>query len=164
MYFQDFPKFAYDFNIAGDSALKVVIDITRNVRIRKELLANIGSYDEYDIQENDTPEIIAEKVYGSAEYHWIVMLSNEKFDYIQDFPLPQPELELFVTQKYGEGNEDDIHHYIDDNGFIVSGEQVGATSVSNRQYEDNVNEQKRRIRIVSPRLIATLLDNFKDLL
>ena len=164
MYFEDFPKFAYDFNIAGDTALKVVTDITRNVRFRKELLANIGSYDEYDIEENDTPEIIAEKVYGNPEYHWIVLLSNEKFDYISDFPMPQPELDAFVTQKYGAGNEYATHHYVDVNGYIVSGEQVGATSVSNAQYEDDVNESKRRIKIVSPKLVSTVLQNFKDLL
>jgi hypothetical protein len=74
MYFKDFPKFIYDFKYDDSAATKtsVVKDITRNIRFRKEILANITLYDEYDIVDGETPEIIAEKIYGNPEYHWII--------------------------------------------------------------------------------------------
>ena len=101
MYFKEFPKFLYNFKVNGKDKAVIVKDITQNVRVRKEILANITLYDEYDVRDGETPEIIAEKIYGSPLYHWVVMLCNEKYNYIDDFPLSTYNLEQHVTQKYG---------------------------------------------------------------
>jgi hypothetical protein len=163
MYFKNFGQIYYDFEINGKRELKVVTDITQNVRFRKELLSNITRYDLYDIQEGETPEIIAEKLYGNPQYHWIIMLVNDRYDYITDFPLAQYELEQSITSKYGAGNEYDTHHYVNSEGFIVNSDDPTAYPVSNYEYEDSVNESKRRIKIVSKDLIDTILKNFSEL-
>jgi hypothetical protein len=136
-------------------------DITRNIRFRRDVLANVTVYDYYDIVAGETPEIVAEKVYGNAQYHWIVMLANERYDYLADWPLTQVALDQFVSDKYGD-QSDAVHHYIDYNGYKVSADIPGATSVSNRQYEDQLNESKRSIKIISIDLISTIIKNFKD--
>lgn len=100
MYFKDFPKFLYDFNYGNNTKTTVVTDITRNVRFRKHLLSNVTLYDEYDMMDGETPEIIAEKFYGSPEYHWIVMLANGKYDWKNDFPLPEDVLQRHIVQQY----------------------------------------------------------------
>lgn len=101
MYFKDFPKFLYDFDYGnGVTKTTIVSDITRNVRIRKEILANVTIFDEYDIQDGETPEIIAEKFYGTPEYHWIVMLANDKYDWISDFPLTETQLVKHIADVY----------------------------------------------------------------
>jgi hypothetical protein len=163
MYFKNFDKIYYDFEIAGKHQLHIVTDITKNLRFKKEILANITVYDEYDVKDGETPEIIAEKIYGNPNYHWIIMLVNERYDYLNDFPLSTYNLEQHITQKYGAGNEYDTHHYVDLKGFIVDADNAEATSVSNYQYEDDLNESKRRIKIVSPSLINTILRNFDSL-
>lgn len=162
MYFKKFPKFLYDFKINGENKVALVKDITQNVRIRTQILENITLYDEYDIRDGETPEIIAEKIYGSPEYHWVVMLCNQRFDYVNDFPLSTYNLEEHITQKYGAGNEYNVHHYIDSNGNIVDSSQ--GTPVSNYQFEDDENEKKRRIKLISPELLQTILKNFKELI
>jgi hypothetical protein len=169
MYFDNFPKFLYPYIVNGKTEYKLVKDISQNVRVRKEILANITLYDEYDIRDGDTPEIISEKVYGSALYHWVVMLCNEKFNYVDDFPLPIYELEQHITNKYGAGNEYAAHHYVDSNGNIVDKDNVNVygvsttpTPVSNYDYEISVNESKRRIKLISPSLLNTIIKNFKD--
>ena len=162
MYFNEFPNIYYSFKINGKDKFVLIKDITQNVRIRKEILANITLYDEYDIRDGKTPEIIAEKIYGSPLYHWVVMLCNERYDYINDFPLPTYELEQHVIQKYGAGNEYKVHHYIDSNGNIVDSTNPQATSVSNYQFEDNENEKNRRIKLISRDLLNIILRNFKD--
>jgi hypothetical protein len=162
MYFDNFPTFLYPFKINNKTEYKLIKDISQNVRVRKEILANITLYDEYDIREGDTPEIISEKVYGSPLYHWVVMLCNERYNYIDDYPLTQYELEKYITDKYGSGNEYDTHHYVDANGNIVDSTQ--GTSVSNYDYETDLNESKRRIKLISPTLLNTILKNFKDLI
>ena len=160
MYFKEFPNFLYDFKIKDETKALIVKDISQNVRIRTEILANVTMYDEYDIRDGDTPEIISEKIYGSPLYHWVVMLCNHKFNYIDDFPLPTYELEQHVTTKYGAGHEYDTHHYVDTNGYQVDSTQ--GTSVSNYQYEMDENEKKRRIKLISPTLLQRILKNFKD--
>jgi hypothetical protein len=164
MYFKDFPKFAYDFEIAGKTKVLLLTDITRNVRFRKEILGKIELYDEYDIQDGETPEIIAEKVYGNANYHWVIMLVNERYDYIADFPMSYSQLTKYVQDKYGVGNEYNIHHYVNEKGYIVDQYYVGKSSVSNLDYEERINEQKRRIKLVSPQLIDRVMKQFKDIL
>lgn len=164
MYFKDIPTILYDFDIKKTKNFKIVKDITHNVRVRKELLSNISLYDEYDIRDGETPEIIAHKIYGNSEYHWIIMLANDRYDYINDFPLSAYNLEQHIIQKYGIPGAYDTHHYIDSNGYVVDSSNPDATSVSNYQYEDELNETKRRIKIISPELLNTILKNYKDLL
>jgi len=167
IYFKRFPKMLYDFEFDYDAVLdkdkrtiKRVTDITANVRFRRDVLSNISIYDEYDIKEGETPEIIAEKFYGSSQYHWVIMLANDRFDYRSDFPLTYLALEDYIASKYDD--PDGIHHYEDENGVQVDSSYVGATTVSNRQYEDKVNESKRRIKIPAPDLIAKILKDFKN--
>jgi hypothetical protein len=162
MYFDNFPTFLYPFKVNNKTEFKLVTDISQNVRVRKEILANVTLYDEYDIREGETPEIIAEKVYGSPLYHWVIMLCNERYNYVDDYPLTQYELEKHITDKYGSGNEYDTHHYINANGNIVDSTQ--GASVSNYDYEATLNESKRRIKLISPTLLNTILKNFKDII
>ena len=222
MYFKDFPTFFYEYTIKGEKSLTVVKDITRNIRFRRDILSNITVFDEYDIQEGETPEIIAEKLYGNPEYHWIVMLANDRYDYISDFPLSQAELEQFVYQKYGNYTDNmdsdvreaenalakfSIHHFETSDGTVVFDESqfpeisfeirftlengsgylldendrqlVTETSiedpvqvidsfvkypVTNWDYENRINEQKRRIKIIPEYLLNKILQDFKDLL
>ena len=136
-------------------------DISRNIRFRKEILANITAYDEYDIVDGETPEIIAEKIYGSSEYHWVIMLANERYDYIGDFPLTEPMLEQFIKDKWGD-SANSIHHYEDGNGNTVPSNWPLAVPVTNDAYEREVNESKRRIKVISKELLSRILKDFKD--
>jgi hypothetical protein len=146
-----------------DTETKAVLltDITRNIRFRRDVLANITVYDFYDIVEGETPEIVAEKIYGNAMYHWIVMLVNERYDYLGDWPLTQANLDQYVIDKYGD-NANDIHHYENANGITVSYDYPSAVPITNANYEAAVNESKRRIKLISKDLISTILKNYKD--
>ena len=73
-YFTNFPKIPYEFIIDGKSVLINVVDIALNVRARKAALKNYLIYDEYDIEEGETPESISEKLYGKPHFHWLIML------------------------------------------------------------------------------------------
>lgn len=124
MYFNQFPKIFYDFpQDVTSTQLQILTDITTNVRIRKEVLENITIYDEYDIQEGETPEIIAEKIYGDPELHWIIMLANQRYDYLADFPMTSHELDEYCIEIYGTDHINDIHHY-ERNGIITEGVAV----------------------------------------
>ena len=139
--------------------LIAMTDISQNIRFRKEILSNITVYDYYDIKDGETPELLADKLYGTSDYHWIIMLANNRYDYVADWPLPYMALQEYINNKYGE-NADATRHYEDENGYVV----MGGYPVSNREYEEKLNEKKRRIKIISPDLINTILANYKDLM
>ena len=146
---------------ATETKATILTDITRNIRFRRDVLGNITVYDYYDIVAGETPEIVAEKIYGNPQYHWIVMLVNERYDYLNDWPLTQPNLDQYIIDKYGD-TANDIHHYENANGIIVPYDYPAATPISNAEYENIVNEGKRTIKIISKDLISTILKNFKD--
>lgn len=162
MYFKRFDNIYYPFTVGGKDVVNVVRDITTNVRFRKAILENITLFDEYDIVDGETPEIIASKVYGSTEYHWVIMMCNQRYDYVNDFPMDSRTLNLYISEKYP-GTENATHHYENEQGFVVSENEVGAVAVSNYQYEINVNETKRRIKLISPQLLSQILTQFKSL-
>lgn len=179
MYFKDFPQITYQFEIGGKKKTTIVTDITRNVRFRKELFSNVAMYDEYIIRDGETPEIIAEKVYGNANLHWVIMLINERFDYLADFPLTQLQLTAYIKDKYTRPDrpenappvEYDIHHYENDDGYVVNGDAFNPldpdfvpTAVTNIEYEERKNEEKRKIKLISPNLLNQVLAQYKDLM
>lgn len=163
MYFKNFPTMIYDVSINNKDVAIAIKDITRNIRFRRDILANISVYDEYDIVDNESPEIIAEKAYGNPNYHWIIMLANDRYDYINDFPLSTVDLEKYISLKYGSSHIYDTHHYTK-NGFVVDSDVVGAYSVSNYDYETSINESKRRIRIIPKELIDRILSDYRELM
>lgn len=125
MYFKQFPKIYYDFPFKDgqDTGLQILTDITTNVRVRKEILDNITLYDEYDMKEGETPEIVAEKIYGNAELHWVIMLLNQRYDYLKDYPMSTTELYNHCVSVYGADGLDKVHHY-EKNGLITDAKGI----------------------------------------
>lgn len=110
-YFSKFPKVFYQFN--GTENATLLTNILTRVRMSDSILNNTLLYYTYDIQEGDTPEIIAEKYYGDAEKHWIVLLTNLIFDPFYEWPLNYQNFKNFIDDKYGSQAtaQTTIHHY-----------------------------------------------------
>jgi hypothetical protein len=156
MYFQNFENVLYPFSINHKSEIKVMTDITRNVRVRKEVLSSITLFDSYVMVDGETPESVAEKIYGKAEYHWAIMLANDRYDYITDFPILEVSMEKVIIDKYGLDHVNDVHHHeaiIDGKTFVVDADTLGSSPITNSDHERAINEGKRLIKIISPSLI-----------
>lgn len=164
MYFKRFPTIYYPATIDGEKQYVALKDITVNVRFIKEFVSNITLYDLYDIVDGETPEIISEKFYGTPLYHWIVMLINERYDYLEDFPLTYDNLYRVALEKYGEDGINDIHHYEDGRGYVVSSDTPLARIVTNLQYEESMNERKRTIKIVDRDIVEIIATDFIKLI
>lgn len=168
MYFKQFPSIYYDFIIGGEVHKKVVKDITLNIRVIKSVLDNVTVYEHYMMKDGETPEIVAERVYGNPLLHWTIMIVNEKYDYVNDFPISGPILEDLVNSKYGSTHRDDQHilfgrpHFEDGSGNVVDADYPNAISITNFDYEFMVNESKRSIKIVDPALIDVFVADIQS--
>jgi len=175
MYFQKFPKLAYD--ISGNGNLKIVTDILRRVKIKSAIKDNLSLFDKYDVQNGDTPESIAYKIYGDAKYHYIILLLNDITDRYYDWPLSDYSFEQYVTNKYS--NPGAIHHYEvtqssgpqTGNGpedyshkIEVNSDATGAEAVTNYEYERRLQEQKRQIKLLDPAYLTAFEEEFNRLI
>jgi hypothetical protein len=98
-YFKYFPKTFYTSN-NNVTGVDNITNIISRFGFENQLKENSTAFYPYQIQESDTPEIIADKFYGNPEYHWIVLLFNDIIDPQFDWPLKQNSLIEFINQKY----------------------------------------------------------------
>lgn len=97
--FNFFPKTFYSNNDVGNS-LDTVTNITARFGFETKLKENTAAFYRYEIQDGDTPEIIAHKYYGHVERHWIVLMFNDIIDPQFDWPLEERNLMDFIELKY----------------------------------------------------------------
>jgi hypothetical protein len=64
------------------------------------LMKNPLLFYSYDIQEGDTPEIVASKYYGDANRHWMVLYANQILDPQWSWPLTTQQLGKYIADKY----------------------------------------------------------------
>ena len=162
MYFEAFPLMLYTLD--DGSSAQVVPDIIRRTILSDELKDNNSLFDLYDITEGETPELVSYKMYRDSQYHWIILMTNDMVDPRFDWPLTQVNLVNYCKSKYGEANVYATHHYINSSGYEVNSTDVEATSVSNFAYEEGINENKRRIKILKPEVVSELVSNFDALI
>jgi len=173
-YFSKFPLMAYDMK--GDQNYKLLPDILRRVKLRTGIRTGSFLFDYYDVKDGERPEDIAFKLYGDAEYHWVVLMSNNITDRYYQWPLTQPQFAEYLTDKYGAGSEDAVHHYekTQDSGPTSSRDSshlVECNSddgdpaiISNRQYEQRKQDEYRQIRLLDPRYIGAFVEEFESLI
>ncbi len=172
MYFKNFPTIIYDSK--GDLNFKNVTNLLRRVGMRSKLKSNTLLYDTYDVKEGETPEMIAHKLYGDSELHWVILILNDITDRYHQWPMSLPQFQEFINDKYD--NPDGIHHYekeqesgdtkvkievvneVDEDAF------TGLTPITNREFEENEQDKKRQIRLVDPSFIEQFVDEFKILM
>lgn len=114
MYFYKFPKNLYSFNFANETP-KLATNILSRVRFNPNITTNVSLFYKYQIQEGDSPEIVAYKEYGDQTLHWIICLLNNLKDPQFDFPLSTIALQNKILKQYGFNNISlafsTIHHY-----------------------------------------------------
>ena len=183
MYFDSFPVIVYDS--VGNGTYKDVTNILRRVAMRSKIKQNTLIYDTYDVKEGETPEIIAHKLYGDSELHWVILLINDISDRYHQWPMNTPQFLAFINDKYvnadGTSNVDGVHHYeiaqdsgdtktkieVYKNSALYTGDSdfyASASIVTNFEYEENEQDDKRKIRLLDPSYIDQFVTEFKSLI
>ena len=168
-YFSHFSTIMYD--PAGDGSAKVATDILSRVRVRTNMKKEIVLLDQYDVQENETPEILADRHHGSPHYHWVIMLLNEISDVNHDWVKSTRQLQKYLTTKYTDTQLTEAHHYeisqtSGDTTIKIEVENTtypSATTVTNYEYEVALNESKRRIDLLRNDYLGMFVDEFTNM-
>jgi len=174
MYFSNFPKIMYGFDKYN---FKPVTDLMIRVKVRDKVLNELSLYNVYDVKNGETPENIAFKHFGDPELHWVILLTNKITDRYYDWPLSEQQFEDYIKDKYAEPGG--IHHYeITQSSGRTTGQGpsdyshkvevnstvAGASSVSNREYESRLQDEKRQIKLLNPSHLNSFMDEFSKLI
>lgn len=128
-YFTKFPKTVYTLDEYKTG--QITPDIFRRVKFLTDFTDNFAFFDEYDIGDGETPEIVADLFYNDPQLHWIILQANEVIDPRFDWPLDTNNLKRFAEGKYA--NINGIHHYEDSTGNVVT---ANLTITSSAEFAD----------------------------
>lgn len=155
-YFPRFPLIEYDIDKTNNT--KLATHIFKRVKFLEKTKQIADLSIDYIVKDSDKPEIIADKIYGSVEYYWIIFLMNEIIN-PYDWVMNSRELEKFVLKKYGAING--IIHYVDPEcDVVVNSDYPGAVPITFLNYENQINESKRTIRLLDPEYLAQVEREF----
>ena len=165
---------AYD--IKGDKNWKLLPHILRRVKLRSGIRSGSFLFDNYDVKDGERPEDVAFKWFGDAEYHWVILMTNNITDRYYEWPLTQPQFQEYMKDKYGAGNEEAVHHYeitqtsgptsSRDYSHMVecNSDETNPSIISNRDYEQRKQDEYRQIRLLNKKYLRLFVNEFEGLI
>ena len=174
-YFNRFPMMVYD--IKNNENYKLLPDILRRVKQKNVSASGQFIFDTYDVRNGEKPEDIAYKWFGDAQLHWVILMTNNITDRYYQWPMSQPQFQEFLEDKYD--NPDGIHHYEitkssgrttgqgpNDYSHLVevTSDTDNASSVSNREYEERLQDKYRQIKLLNQTFLSDFLEEFDKLI
>ena len=112
-YFRELPDILYQSNLlhkVSSQEYVLIKNIFRRVKIQDWIQENTNFFNRYTIRDGERPDTLAEKLYGSPDRDWIVILTAGITNIRNDWPLSNYDLYRYVENKYGT-TLNDVHHY-----------------------------------------------------
>ena len=161
--------------------------------LREDIFQNLTFFTKYQIQGNDRPDNVAFQVYNDSTLDWLVLIANNIVNIQNEWPLSNLDFDELMLDKYGSYDTlfNGIHHYetievkdardvvIVNAGLKVESDYsitffderadqmktvTPTIPVTNYQYEQKVNEDKRNIYLLQPRYVQVVRDDLEDLM
>jgi len=171
-----------------------VKNLFKKGKLREDIFQDLTFFTKYQIQGNDRPDNVAFEVYEDAKLDWIVLLSNNIINIQTEWPLPQQQFDNYLLDKYGDYNTlyNGIHHYEtveikNSQGVVIvpAGLQVESNysvsyydfntdlqvtennivePVTNLVYEERLEDAKRNIFLLKPRLVSVIFNDLEEMM
>ena len=193
-YFRNVPDFNYVSRLEGQKNISEytrVKNLFKRVKIREDLFNELSYFTKYKIIGDERPDQVAYKIYGTQDYDWIVLLSNNILNVQSEWPLSDESFNNYMIDKYGsEDNFYTVRHYVtkeikDSIGRIIvrpglevpsdysisyydSGVQIETTdttvSVTNYEYESNIQDEVRNIYLIKPNYLTLVIQGIDSIM
>jgi len=178
-----YPSFKKD--ISSFDYIKIK-NLFKRAKLRDDFLNVFSAFEKYSIIGDERPDNVSEKIYDDPEYDWLILIVNNVQNARTDWPMSQSDLSSFLSEKYTSQELSQINHYetrevrnslgelilpgklIVDSNFTLKYVDLGTTttysslvSVSNFEYENYLNEEKRNIVILRPEFVKLVEKDLK---
>ena len=171
-----------------------VKNLFKKGKLREDIFQNLAFFEKYKIVGDDRPDNVAFEIYNDSSLDWVVLLSNNVLNVQSEWPLPQTDFDRFVLDKYGDYDTlyNGIHHYETTEvkntqgvTIIPAGLQVDssysvsyydfftdlqvttgnlAIPVTNYEYEEKVENDKRNIFLLKSRYLNIVFDDMEEIM
>lgn len=159
----NYKTIKYPYKVGDKYIFIEITDISTNVRIQQDLVNSVSVYNYQTLTDGQTPEMVAYQNYSNVKYHYLVMLANEMYDWRECYPLTQAELDSYVDEKYL--NPLGIHHFENAKGMVCyTPEGAFSIPITNYDYEYNLNEAKRFIKVIKAQYTQHVVEMLKQAL
>jgi len=189
MTLSNLPDVLYNINPGfADTRILAVKNLWRRAQILDNYKNEISLFDEYIVNNGETPETIAQEYYSNPFYNWTILIANDIVNYHDQWPRSNIALNEYVFSKYenpGATKQYETTEVTDDSGNVLlkAGLVVPSTytltysdsggfpvtvapvvPVSFYEYEDRLNEEKEKIQIIKPDLIEDFVQAYQKIL
>jgi len=163
-YFSQLPDFEY-VNRTEDgkriSDYTQVKNLFKRGKLREDIFQETTFFEQYQIEGDDRPDNVAQKVYGDAALDWVVLLSNNIINLYEEWPLPQASFDSYILEKYNNDYDklyNGIHHYesnevTNSQGVVIFPKGVRVGAAQSVSYFDEVDNQQVTVNPVSKGII-----------
>jgi hypothetical protein len=179
-YFRNLPKVKYDINGAEPNKYLNVTNIMKRISFKPSVIEDITDYYPYRVKDGERPDIISHQKYGTVAYAYLIMLVNDIYDPLFDWPLSAQQFEKYLISKYGsvssamgttkyyyqivraEVARTGTSERVPAVKFIVDETAYDALDEGDRstqtqyEWEDELNDNKRDIKLIDPSLIQDI--------
>ena len=184
-YFRELPNLEYQSFLSsrkGSDDYLLVKNIFRRVKLRDDLQNVFTIFNKYQIQEGARPDTVAEELYGSSQYDWVVLIGAGIINVRNEWPLSDRDIYRYSEELYG-NDLNAVHHYEtkeikDSRGRLIlpAGKIVDSTftipdpnipiqtlnpvvGISNYEYEVRKNNKKRDIYVLKPAYLQQVIND-----
>ena len=112
-YFREIPNLEYQSFLPGTKSSDqylTVKNLFRRVKLRDDLQNVFTIFDKYQIADGARPDTVAEEIYGSSQYDWVVIVSAGITRLRDEWPLSDKQIYDYAESIYG-SDLNGIHHY-----------------------------------------------------
>ncbi len=112
-YFRELPNLEYQSFLPGTKSSHqyvTVKNLFRRVKLRDDLQNVFTIFDKYQIPDGSRPELVAQELYGSVQYDWVVIVSAGITRLRDEWPLSDKQIYDYAESIYG-NDLNSIHHY-----------------------------------------------------
>jgi hypothetical protein len=163
MYFASFPNFVGRF----EGTQKIVTDIFTRVAVGKNYSKETVLLMPYTVKDGERIESLAYDLYGSAEYHWVIILVNNMINPRTEWPLSTSDLHKLVAVEYQ--NIYAVKQYeLIKSGIVIDLAALPSylpeqyVPISHIEYAERENDAKRIVRVLAPKYLAEFVQNFNN--
>ena len=145
-YFNKIPDFEYVSRLphAKISDYITVKNLFKRVFLREDIYQNLTFFKKYSIVGDDRPDNVSAKVYEDSTLDWLILISNNIINIIDEWPLPQADFNRYLLDKYDDDYNkiyNEIHHYEtievkDSNNVVIVPEGLEVSEDFSTTYYD----------------------------
>jgi hypothetical protein len=113
-YFNELPNLQVKLRFPNQSTNQDYVTIKnlwKRAKLREDITNAVTAFYYYQIEGNERPDEVAEKVYGDPELDWVILITNNITNINEGWPADNNSFYKYLIDKYGSDEAlQEIHH------------------------------------------------------